>query len=88
MKKKITTMLLLSLLLLIGKTEAATLTQKIGNGYRSATIATGQQVTMKFATQANFTFASWIVESGNVTIDTIKITSSLTNLSLFQAIRR
>ena len=51
MNKKIITLILALLIILVGKTEAATLTQKLGGGYTTQTIKEGRQVTMKFTNQ-------------------------------------
>jgi len=69
MNKKLT-MVLVVLLLLIGKVDAATVTQKVGEKYISQTVNEGRQVRMKFINKTGYTFTKWTVESGNVSIDT------------------
>lgn len=70
MKKKLMSLIFIVLVLLIGKTEAASykLTQKMGNGFISATLNAGQQVTIRFINQGNYTFSGWTVESGGITL--------------------
>jgi len=78
MKRKAYLLILTLLVLLIGKVDAATLTQYLGNSCVRATVDAGQQVTITFTNQANYTFKNWSVESGNVTLDTTSSTTTFT----------
>ena len=51
MLKKITSMFLVILALLICKVDAATLTQKVGERFITQTITEGQQVRLRFINQ-------------------------------------
>ena len=70
MRRKIPILLMAFLIILIGKTEAATLTQKIGPGQIKTQVAAGQEVRLKFINKGSSTFNAWEVESGNVTLNT------------------
>jgi len=87
MHKKLTTIILAVLIILIGKVEAATLTQKIGEGQIKTTVTAGQQVNLTFASQTNYEFESWTVETGNVTINTTNPTVTFTMPSTDVTIR-
>ena len=55
MKKKII-LLIISMLLIIGKVDAATLTQRLGDEYISTTRETGKTVNMEFTSKIGFQF--------------------------------
>lgn len=70
MNKRLTTLLLAILIVLVSKSEAATLTQKIGDSYIKAFVSEGEQVTLQFAAnKSNYTFTNWEVEKGNISIN-------------------
>ena len=68
MKRKIPILLMVFLILLIGKAEAVTLIQKIGEGSIKTNVVAGQEVKLKFINNGG-TFSGWKVESENVTIN-------------------
>jgi len=70
MRKNISIFFLLVFTLLIGKTDAVTLTQKMGDGYIYQTLDAGDKVTLNFVNQQNKYFTNWTVESANVNFDT------------------
>ena len=68
MNKKLITFLLAFFIMIIGKSEAITLTQKLGDTAISATVNVGQEITLRFNNKANYTFENWTVESENVVV--------------------
>lgn len=85
MKKKII-LLIISMLLLVGKVDAATLTQRLGDEYISTTIEAGKTVNMEFTSKLGFQFTKWTVEEGSISIDktapTINFTMPSSNVTI------
>lgn len=77
MRKKLTMIMLAALIILIGKVDAATLTQKIGDGILQSQVTPGKEVTVKYI-NTKHEFAGWTVETGNVVIDTTSKTVTFT----------
>jgi len=69
------------LLILVGKADAVTLTQKVGTGYLYKTLNAGDEVTLKFTDKENCYFESWTVETENITIDTTSSVVTFTMLN-------
>ena len=67
--KKLTTFFLAVFILLIGKVDAATLTQWVGDGYIRTTVEEGQTVILRFNEQGKYKFEDWIIEGGQATIN-------------------
>lgn len=65
------------LVLLIGKAEALTLTQKLGNEYIVTTVEQGDEVEMTFTSKVGFKFKNWVV-SGVSGVDTTRETINFT----------
>ena len=68
-KRRLTLMVLTALVLLIGKAEALTLTQKLGNEYIVTSVESGEEVNMTFTSKVGFKFKNWVV-SGITGVDT------------------
>ena len=78
-------MVLTVLVLLIGKAEALTLTQKLGDEYIVTTVEQGDEVEMTFTSKVGFKFKNWVVTGASVadtSSETINFTINNQNVTV------
>ena len=85
MKRKLTLIIFTVLVLLIGKAEALTLTQKLGDEYIVTTVEQGDEVEMTFTSKVGFKFKNWVVTGASVadtSSETINFTINNQNVTV------